>query len=63
MFFGRFVALLRILAGPLAGSMRMAHPKFLAANAGGGVGWAAGTGIGVTLLVRRKPNRDVAGES
>ncbi|WP_049796875.1 hypothetical protein [Actinosynnema mirum] len=25
--------------------------------------WAAGTGIGVTLLVRRKPNRDVAGES
>ncbi|WP_440899759.1 DedA family protein [Actinosynnema sp.] len=90
-FFGRFVALLRILAGPLAGSMRMAYPKFLAANAGGGVVWAAGTtyavhylgvvaetwlkrfswiglvvavgaGIGVALLVRRKLNRDVAGD-
>ena len=31
-FFGRFIALLRILAGPLAGSLRMPYFKFLAAN-------------------------------
>lgn len=42
-FVGRFVALLRILAGPLAGALRMAYPKFLAANAAGGLCWAAGT--------------------
>src|SRR5215468_3262104 len=28
-FFGRFVALLRILAGPLAGVLRVPYPKFL----------------------------------
>ena len=32
-FFGRFIALLRIFAGPLAGSLRMPYPRFLAANA------------------------------
>jgi membrane protein DedA with SNARE-associated domain len=42
-FFGRFVALLRILAGPLAGALRMRYPKFLAANALGGLCWAGGT--------------------
>jgi membrane protein DedA with SNARE-associated domain len=42
-FFGRFVALLRILAGPLAGALRMPYPKFLAANALGGLCWAGGT--------------------
>lgn len=42
-FFGRFIALLRIFAGPLAGSLKMAYPKFLAANAAGGIVWAAGT--------------------
>jgi membrane protein DedA with SNARE-associated domain len=42
-FFGRFVALLRILAGPLAGALRMHYPKFLAANALGGLCWAGGT--------------------
>ena len=35
-FFGRFIALLRILAGPLAGSLRMPYYKFLAANVLGG---------------------------
>jgi len=39
-FFGRFVALLRILAGPLAGALRVPYRKFLAANAGGGIAWA-----------------------
>ncbi|MEU4608784.1 DedA family protein [Kribbella sp. NPDC023972] len=44
-FFGRFVALLRIFAGPMAGTLRMPYPQFLAANAGGGVAWAATIGI------------------
>jgi membrane protein DedA with SNARE-associated domain len=42
-FFGRFIAFLRILAGPLAGSLRMKYPKFLVANALGGIAWAGGT--------------------
>jgi membrane protein DedA with SNARE-associated domain len=42
-FFGRFIAFLRILAGPLAGSLRMHYPKFLVANALGGIVWAGGT--------------------
>ncbi|MFG3100652.1 DedA family protein [Streptomyces sp. NPDC048182] len=42
-FFGRFVALLRIFAGPLAGVLRMPYWKFLIANLLGGVVWAGGT--------------------
>ena len=42
-FFGRFIALLRILAGPLAGALRMRYRYFLAANATGAVCWAGGT--------------------
>jgi membrane protein DedA with SNARE-associated domain len=42
-FFGRFVALLRILAGPLAGALGVPYPKFLMANAAGGIIWAGGT--------------------
>ncbi|UWZ53405.1 DedA family protein [Dactylosporangium aurantiacum] len=42
-FFGRFIALLRILAGPLAGALRVPYGKFLAANALGGLTWAFGT--------------------
>ncbi len=42
-FFGRFIALLRIFAGPLAGALRMRYWKFLAANASGGIVWASGT--------------------
>ena len=42
-FFGRFVALLRILAGPLAGALRVPYRKFLIANAAGGVVWAYST--------------------
>ncbi|BBG03503.1 MULTISPECIES: DedA family protein [Pseudonocardia] len=48
--FGRFVAILRILAGPLAGTMRMRYPVFLAANATGAVLWAGGTVAAVQLL-------------
>jgi membrane protein DedA with SNARE-associated domain len=42
-FFGRFVAILRILCGPLAGSLHMNYAKFLVANALGGIVWAGGT--------------------
>jgi membrane protein DedA with SNARE-associated domain len=42
-FFGRFIALLRILAGPLAGALKMRYPRFLAANVSGAVCWAGGT--------------------
>ncbi|ASW55169.1 DedA family protein [Plantactinospora sp. KBS50] len=42
-FLGRFVALLRILAGPLAGALRVPYRRFLLANAAGGVVWAVGT--------------------
>jgi membrane protein DedA with SNARE-associated domain len=42
-FFGRFIALLRILAGPLAGALHMPYAKFLAANASGALCWAGGT--------------------
>lgn len=49
-FFGRFVALLRIFAGPLAGSLHMHYPRFLIANFCGAVCWAGGTAYGVFLL-------------
>ncbi|MES9807981.1 DedA family protein [Streptomyces cinereoruber] len=42
-FFGRFVALLRIFAGPLAGVLHMPYWKFLVANVFGGILWAGGT--------------------
>ncbi|MFF8285735.1 DedA family protein [Streptomyces albus] len=42
-FFGRFIALLRIFAGPLAGVLKMPYWKFLTANVLGGVVWAGGT--------------------
>jgi membrane protein DedA with SNARE-associated domain len=46
-FFGRFVALLRILAGPLAGALRVSYRKFLVANAAGGITWAFLTAFAV----------------
>ncbi len=39
--FGRFVTLLRIFAGPLAGITRMPYPKFLLCNAIGAATWAS----------------------
>lgn len=44
-FFGRFVALLRILAAWLAGISHMHWPRFLAANAAGAVMWAVAFGL------------------
>ena len=49
-FFGRFIALLRILSGPLAGSLHMHYGRFLAANAAGGLVWAGGTTVLVYYL-------------
>ena len=45
-FFGRFVALLRILAAFLAGLNRMPWRSFLLANAAGAVLWATTFGLG-----------------
>ncbi|MFF3668676.1 DedA family protein [Microtetraspora malaysiensis] len=49
-FFGRFVALLRILAGPLAGALRMPYWRFLIANVLGGIVWAGGTTTAIYYL-------------
>ena len=49
-FFGRFVALLRILAGPLAGALHVPYRKFLIANAAGGIVWAFGTSFVIFYL-------------
>jgi membrane protein DedA with SNARE-associated domain len=40
-FFGRFIALLRIFAGPLAGLSGMSYPRFLFFNAAGAIAWGA----------------------
>lgn len=40
-FFGRFIALLRIFAGPLAGIAEMPYGKFFICNLGGAVAWAS----------------------
>ncbi|MEA3034742.1 MAG: hypothetical protein QOH04_501 [Sphingomonadales bacterium] len=49
-FFGRFVALLRVLAAILAGANRMAWPRFAAMNALGGLCWSAFFAGGAFLL-------------
>lgn len=55
-FVGRFVALLRIFAGPLAGSLQMPYRAFLAANVSGGVVWAGGvTAIVYAVGIVAKP--------
>jgi membrane protein DedA with SNARE-associated domain len=49
-FFGRFIALLRIFAGPLAGALRMPYRRFLAANVLGALVWAGGTTAAIYAL-------------
>jgi membrane-associated protein len=44
-FFGRWVALLRIAAGPAAGAAGMPWGRFLLANAAGAAVWATGIGL------------------
>ena len=40
-FFGRFIALLRIFASPMAGVVEMPIGKFLAVNLAGATAWAS----------------------
>lgn len=49
-FFGRFIALLRIFAGPLSGALHMPYARFLVANAAGGICWAGGLTAAVYYL-------------
>ncbi len=42
-FFGRFIAWLRMFAGPLAGVLHMPYPRFLLANVLGAAVWAGCT--------------------
>jgi len=49
-FFGRFIALLRIFAGPLAGALEMRYPRFLVANVAGGICWAGGLTAAIYYL-------------
>lgn len=58
---GRFIALLRIFAGPLAGTVRMPYPKFILCNLAGAGLWAgvtvtaayfAGTLVSLEQLMR-----------
>lgn len=51
-FVGRFIALLRIFAGPLSGMLKMHYPRFLAANVTGAITWGAGTTYAVYYLGR-----------
>ncbi|GAA4853041.1 DedA family protein [Actinomycetospora corticicola] len=47
---GRFIAILRIFAGPLAGVLGMPYRRFLAANVLGGLLWTVGTTTAVYFL-------------
>jgi membrane protein DedA with SNARE-associated domain len=51
-FFGRFVALLRILAIVLAGALRVSRRRFLLANVAGAVLWAYVTTFAIYYLGR-----------
>lgn len=48
-FLGRFVALLRVMAGPMAGAVGMPYRRFLVFNASGAVLWAS-TMVGLAWL-------------
>jgi membrane protein DedA with SNARE-associated domain len=49
-FFGRFIAVLRTFAGPLAGVNRMRWSRFLVMNALGGLSWVTLVGGGAYLF-------------
>jgi membrane protein DedA with SNARE-associated domain len=51
-FFGRFVALLRIFAGPMAGIVEMPYQQFILCNFGGATLWASIT-ITVSFFLGR----------
>lgn len=61
-FIGRFTAFLRAMVPGLAGMSRMPYPKFLVANASGGVLWATGfTMLGYLLGHAYKKVESVSG--
>lgn len=49
-FFGRFIALLRMFAGPISGLLRMHYYVFLTANALGGITWSFGITYAIYYL-------------
>ena len=58
-FTGRFIALLRIFAGPLAGMHRMPWPGFFVANAAGGATWVAAIVV-VGVLIGNNLDRAIS---
>lgn len=52
-FFGRFVALLRVFVALLAGANHMPWPRFMVFNALGGLCWAGGYAAGAYYLGRK----------
>ena len=63
-FLGRFVAVLRTYAAFLAGTLKMAWPRFLFFNAAGGIVWALAYGLGFyyfgSLLTSLRTPVDIA---
>jgi len=49
-FLGRFIVLLRVFAGLLAGALEMPYPRFLVANVAGGICWAGGLTAAIYYL-------------
>ncbi len=58
-FFGRFITILRIFAGPMAGISRMPYPSFFLCNLGGATVWAAITVTASYFLGRLIPLQEV----
>lgn len=52
-FFGRFIALLRVFVALLAGANHMPWPRFMLFNALGGLCWAGGYATGAYYLGRK----------
>ncbi|GCE83849.1 hypothetical protein MSKU9_1990 [Komagataeibacter diospyri] len=52
-FFGRFIALLRVFVALLAGANHMPWPRFMVFNALGGLCWAGGYATGAYYLGRK----------
>lgn len=51
-FAARFVAVLRVLSGPLSGALRMPYRRFLVANVAGALAWAGAITLAVTIAGR-----------
>jgi membrane protein DedA with SNARE-associated domain len=58
-FFGRFITLLRIFAGPMAGIAEMPYPQFFLCNLGGAALWATTTVTAAYFLGKLVPLEEV----